>query len=85
MTGLENPNSDAKLESVFSRDWYTQKVEAPKVGIPKVEVPKLASTSEGKGDGRKRIKSDDSEKMKDKQELDSDAAKLKSVFEASAW
>jgi len=83
--GLENPNSDAKLESVFSRDWYTQKVEAPKVGIPKVEVPKLASTSEGKGDGRKRIKSDDSEKMKDKQELDSDAAKLKSVFEASAW
>ena len=50
-----------------------------------MEAPKLEAPSEAKGAGRKRIKSDDSaDKVNDK-ESDSNAEKLKSVFEASAW
>jgi len=67
--GLQNPNIDSKLESIYSKDWFTQKVEDQR-------GPK------GDGQGRKRLKPHREEAA---EEDDKKEERLKSVFESSAW
>ena len=83
--GYENPNIDAKLESVFGRDWYTQRVESSKEDANPAG-PKQGRTSKKTDDGedgRKRLKSVDVEA--EKKEMEAKQEKLKSLFEESAW
>jgi len=86
--GYENPNIEAKLESVFSRDWYTQHVD--RLQEERTDGPKQDKKGHDNGQGqeqlvdgiRKRLKSDESELSKEKETTEQ---KLKSVFEESAW
>ena len=85
--GYENPNIEAKLESVFNRDWYTQQVDRPGEGSSEKQT-ETASTKERSArrrddDGRKRLKSAETEE--EKRDKESKEEKLKSLFEESAW
>jgi len=87
--GYENPNIEAKLESVFGRDWYTQQVDQPKEPASSTgqrEGQKLGRSSRNGDDGedaRKRLKSADAEG--EQKEMEAKQEKLKSLFEESAW